>query len=394
MIKITCFCSGITFPHGEATNNRIMMIGKALQMKNVQMDIYVNSEGNRNQLNLQLEGSVNGLNYRHLNGSMAIGLSIWKRTYNYLLIGFFNAALVVKQLSKDRENTIYLYSQGSLFNVWISFLARLYTICVVQEVNEWKEDIDKRKLHAFIYKKMMFRWAKGAIVISNNIALQVQRHKASTKMMEILLLPVLADKNDWANHRHSVTKTFVWCGLIEGYFKDVMFMIGAFSRIHHQYPEYRLIICGKYKLETIGKVRDKLKSLDVPLEKVELTGFISNEDLVRYCQSATALISPLWDDQASAARFPSKIADFLFSGRPVLTCNIGEVGRFLQDRRTALFFLPSNEDDLADKMRKMIMETGLANAIGTEGMALANDKFDYRVYADKLFDFFNAVSLS
>jgi glycosyltransferase involved in cell wall biosynthesis len=393
-MTVNSFCTGTTFPNGEATNNRIIMIGKSLQLKNVQFNIYLNSEGNKNPLNTKVEGTIQGLKFSHLNKSITIGLPRWKRIFNYFVKGFYNTALILKSMSKEKDHIVYLYSHGSIFNVWVSIVAKLFGVPVVQEVNEWAADIDQRWFYGFVYKKVMFRWAKGAIVISDNIKFQVESHKLSNASLSTYMLPVLADGNDWKIHRQDIHKTFVWCGLVDGYFKDVAFIIHAFNKLHNKFPDYRLIICGKYKPETQKKISEILQSLSIPSEKLQLTGFITNEDLFQYCQTATALVSPLWNDQASLARFPTKIASFLFSGRPVITCNIGEVGKLLEDGNTALFFKQADENDLANKMGRMIEDKNYANAIGLRGKALALQKLDYRSYADKLFTFFHSLTTS
>lgn len=392
MITVNCFCSGTTFPNGEATNNRIIMIGKALRMKDCDLFVYANSEGNKNQFNTQREGTIDGITYQHLNKDMRLGLPRWKRIKNYFIVGFFNSFLVIRRLAKDRRNIIYLYSHGSIFNAWISILAHLYNVPVIQEVNEWNDDIEKSRLHAFIYKKIMFRWSKGAIIISDNIAVRIKEHLQPDKAFKMFMLPVLADKNDWIEIHQPVAKTFVWCGLIEGYFKDVLFMIDGFSLLHRQYPDYTLVICGKYKPETATKITAKLQACGMPSDRVQLTGFITNEQLVNYCQTATALIAPLWNDQASIARFPTKIASFLFSKRPIITCQVGEVGKHLTDGKTALFYKAADESDLAAKIRQVIDNPAMSDRIGEQGMKLAHDKLDYRAYANELVDFFNTTA--
>jgi len=389
MIKVNCFCSGITFPYGEATNNRIIMVGKALLSAEVDFEVYINSEGNRNKLNDKLAGEFDGIQYRHLNGSMAIGLSIIKRILNFCLFGFINTFKTIRFLAKSDENVIYLYSHGTIFNLWVSLLGKIYKIPVVQEVNEWTEAVEEDFIQSFIYKKIMFRWAKGAIVISNNIVEQINKYKGNNNKLKTILLPILADKSDWSHKVSKVNKTFVWCGLIEGYFKDVVFLIESFALLHAKHPSYKLLICGKYKPETKIKITTLLASLDINPDSVELTGFISNEELISTCQTATALIAPLWDDQRSKARFPTKVASFLFSERPVLTCDIGEVGSFLSDQKTALFFKPGDEKMLMNLMESIITDPKLANTIGQNGKELAMQRFDNESYSVVLKEFFS-----
>ncbi len=391
MIKVNCFASGITFPQGEATSNRIIMLGKALIDSGVPFRVYVNSEGNRIRLNQSVSGNESGIEYTHLNGSMALDLPKWKRAYNFFVKGFLNTRKTIKKLRKEEGNYIYLYSHGSLYNVWVSYLAFRHNIPVVQEVNEWKEEVEENPMVSFIYKKVMFRWAKGALVISDNIAQKVLQHSNPKNKLKTLLLPVLADRDDWKNRDLAIQKTFVWCGLVEGYYNDVEFIIKSFARIYTDHKEYRVVICGKHKPETATKVDLLTDSLGIPRESITLTGFISNEELFQTCQSATALLSPLWDDQRSKARFPTKVASFLFSERPLLTCDIGEVGKFLTDNENALFFEPGNEKMLSEKMKSVISNDRLAKDIGQAGRALALDKFDYHSYGSRLKTFFSDI---
>jgi glycosyltransferase involved in cell wall biosynthesis len=391
MVNINCICDGISFPFGEATNQRIIMIGKALLLKGNPFRVYVNCKRPRNPLNTQRSGVYENIEFRHLNKSLQIGLPKWKNALDYYLVGFYNAFVLIRSLSRDKRNVIYLYSQGSSFNGFVSLLAFLYKIPVVQEVNEWREDLDKFNLKSFIYKSVMFRWAKGAISISDNISEKINRYKPAARGISILLLPILADKNEWAKKNGTIQKTFLWCGQLDGYFKDVILILEAYSKLSASFPEYKVIICGKYKKATEDVINDTISGLGLNRDRVVLTGYISNETLFEYCQSATALISPLWDDQQSSARFPTKIASYLFASRPVLTCKMGETGKYLTNRKNALFFEPGDHLGLSGLMEFCINEKNIADQIGKQGSMLAEAEFDFRRHADKLRSFFESV---
>ncbi len=392
MVTVNCFCDGMSFPFGEATNQRIIMIGKALMMKGHTYRVYVNCMRPRNPLNKERHGIYENIEFHHLNRSLTIGLPKWKNGLNYYLAGFYNAFAAIRLLSKDKNNAIYLYSQGSLFNAFVSLLAHLYRIPVVQEVNEWRDDLDKLSLKSIIYKSFMFRWAKGAISISDNISDKINQYKPAKRKLAILQTPILADKEDWTGTAGSIKKTFLWCGQLDGYFKDVILILKSFSHIATRYPEYKLIICGKYKKSTGDVIEQSIKELNLNRERVVLTGYISNEMLLEYCQTATALISPLWNDQQSSARFPTKIASYLFASRPVLTCKMGETGKYLTDGKDALFFEPGDDRGLSLLMERCIIDEELAFRIGKQGSLVAETQFDFRRHADELSALFNLVS--
>lgn len=391
MVNVNCFCDGISFPFGEATNQRIIMIGKALLSKGNTFHVYVNCQRPRNRLNTLRQGVYEHIGFQHLNKSLEIGLPKWKNALDYYFTGFYNAFRTIRTLSRDKQNVIYIYSQGSLFNAYVSLLAFLYKIPVVQEVNEWREELGRLNFKSIVYKSFMFRRAKGAISISDNITAKINQYKPVSRKINILPMPILADKNDWIKKDVAVRKTFLWCGQVDGYWKDVILILKAYAECCRHHPEYKIVICGKYKAATGEKIRQAMNELGLNQEQIILTGYVTNEELFEYCQSATALISPLWDDQQSSARFPTKIASYLFAARPVLTCKMGETGKYLTEGKNALFFEPGDHLGLSRLMEFCIKEKAIADEIGRQGNILAEAEFDFRRHADKLSSFFESV---
>ncbi len=401
MINVNCICDGISFPFGEATNQRIIMIGKAILLKGNSFRVFVNCKRPRNPLNTNRSGVYENIPFQHLNTSLEIGLPKWKNAIDYYIVGFYNAFKVVRSLGRDKNNIIYLYSQGSLFNAYISFLAFLFKVPVVQEVNEWPEDLDK--FENFVYESVMFRWAKGAISISDTITAKINKYKPQGKKINMMLMPILADKNAWAKKNlngnghvnghvnGSINKTFLWCGQVDGYLRDVLLILKAYAKFNAVTPGYKIVICGKYKTSTEAAINKTMAELNLSRDNVVLTGYLSDEMLFEQCKTATGLISPLWNDQRSSARFPTKIASYLFASRPVLTCKMGETGKYLVDKENALFFEPGDYVGLSGLMEFCINEKAIADTIGKQGSALAEAQFDFRRHADRLNDFFESA---
>ncbi len=388
MIKVNCLCDGISFPYGEATNQRIIMIGKAIVDKGGSYCVFVNCMRPRNPLNKERHGRYGNIPYYHLNRSLVIGRPKWKNAIDYYFVGFYNTSKLIRSWRNDKQQLIYLYSQGSLYNAFVSFLGFVYKVPIIQEVNEWRDDLGKASLKSFIYKSVMFKWAKGAISISDNITQKISQYKPATGDMRIIQIPILADRLEWPENIKPTEKTFVWCGQLDGYFKDVILIMRAFEKFNTLFPGFKLIICGKYKSSTGFIIEEVMHNLKLNKDSVMLTGFISDERLHEYCQKATALISPLWNDQQSLARFPTKIASYLFAARPVLTCGVGETGKYLKDRENALFFVPGDELGLSRLMEICARDESLATRIGKAGYFLASNAFDFRIYSEKLSDLF------
>jgi len=65
---------------------------------------------------------------------------------------------------------------------------------------------------------------------------------------------------------------------------------------------------------------------------------------------ANALLNSLFNDIRSRARFPTKIGEYLASGRPVINNSVGEITRFLEDGVNAAYLCPGDSKLYGDKI--------------------------------------------
>ena len=66
-------------------------------------------------------------------------------------------------------------------------------------------------------------------------------------------------------------------------------------------------------------------------DDVVTPGFLKDEELPRYLQAADVGLLPFADKPLNWARFPIKLGDYLAAGLPVLTNDVGEMGRIVRE---------------------------------------------------------------
>ena len=66
-----------------------------------------------------------------------------------------------------------------------------------------------------------------------------------------------------------------------------------------------------------------------------MTGFVDDDQLDALYQFAAGLLLPLFDDDRSRTRMPTKLGGYLASGTPVITCSVGDLTHFLTHKRNA-----------------------------------------------------------
>ncbi|MDA8083440.1 MAG: glycosyltransferase [Nitrospiraceae bacterium] len=95
----------------------------------------------------------------------------------------------------------------------------------------------------------------------------------------------------------------------------VRILLLAFTSL--QNPDYRLWICGS------GPMREEVLRFCDMDKRIKYYGVITNDEVNSLCRKATALINPRTADGTfTKYSFPSKILEYLKSGKPTIICRL------------------------------------------------------------------------
>jgi glycosyltransferase involved in cell wall biosynthesis len=178
-------------------------------------------------------------------------------------------------------------------------------------------------------------------------------------------------------------------GDVDGYQNDVFFIIKACSYVHKMGIPLQFYISGPCNDDTFNKIKETANQFDFPIQQIKLLGYISEDELNTYCNNAFLFVVPLWDDERSKSRFPTKIASFMRAGRPVVTCNIGEISNLLTDSVNVLYYSEGDFKDLSLKMKRLFDDNELYERISNESYNFAAKYFNYLSYSNKIKLFLN-----
>jgi glycosyltransferase involved in cell wall biosynthesis len=182
---------------------------------------------------------------------------------------------------------------------------------------------------------------------------------------------------------------FVWCGGVAGYAQDVDFMIRALARVIQKGMKCRLTIVGGASENDFQRVKNYARSQGVA-EAVALTGYIDDQQLDALYRSAAGLLLPMFDDDRSRTRMPTKLGGYLASGTPVITCNVGDLAGLLTHEHNAYTGPAGDETAFAENMGSVLRDRATARKIGAAGRRLCEAEIHYEVHSERLADFFSA----
>ncbi|SPY79326.1 glycosyltransferase [Providencia rustigianii] len=102
----------------------------------------------------------------------------------------------------------------------------------------------------------------------------------------------------------------------------------------------------------------------------------SNTETISILNTADILVIPKIEDSRSIGYIPSKLGDFLFTGKPVIATSLGEIPKYIINEESGYLIQPDSEISLANCIEKIILNYTTAKKIGKNGRYLTKH-FDY-----------------
>jgi glycosyltransferase involved in cell wall biosynthesis len=135
--------------------------------------------------------------------------------------------------------------------------------------------------------------------------------------------------------------------------KGVNVLIRAYAKVLDKVSDCKLILVGGSKEELI-KANELIKSLNIDGQEIQLAGFISQTEVVKYLKiSDIGVIPNTKTIVGSRYTSPLKLFEYMAAGLAIVTSDLPSMREVLTEKE-AVFFRPENEYDLADKMIDLI----------------------------------------
>jgi glycosyltransferase involved in cell wall biosynthesis len=377
------------FPYGTAAANRILMLGKALLNSGCFFKVYTNNIF-VNTLSNDSQGIFEGIPFVNLHGATRLKNNKLIRSFLFLK-GLIKLFPIIKRMN-PKDDVVYIYAQGYaiIFNLIVLIICRWFGIKVVQEVNEWYHNDLNRKVEKYFTEGPILKLSTGAIVISENINSIVCKINSNLKT---IVIPILGEpfNEEQSPNEKSVDRYCFWMGLVDGYIEDVIFIAKACGIAYQKGYRFEFAIAGSYKHESMKRIFNESSQYGFPKQNIHMLGYVSETELRKYCLNAYFYIIPLWDTERSSSRFPTKMASFMFSGKPLISCKIGASGKMLNDGENVLFYKPGDMQDLSEKIEIIFKNKAIYDKLCINSYKFAMQNFLYKNYSNPLIQYFKNI---
>jgi glycosyltransferase involved in cell wall biosynthesis len=390
-MSIVIFGDVFSFPDGQAATNRVYTYAKGFKENGIKVHVVVFSSLYHDKHN----GITDGIYYYHPFQQKTRSNSFLVRRWQNLL-KYFRTYRLLKRINRE-DKIIAINRWTTLLSTHLMgwLLSKFFRTKLILECSEHPF----RFYHHGAWKKMQgaakfyieSHLCDGILCISRYLVDFHRKHGISQK--KLFLVPSTVDPC-----RFIRTGGKPIPGEYIGYFGSLTFkrdnvdlLINAFARFSNGHPQIQLVLggfCSQYERTQIVKLIDQLNIT----AKVKIVDFLTREEILRYITHADLLVMTRSQDFESDASYPSKLTEFLATGKPVVTVNVGEISDFLKDNENAFLVQPGNVQALADKLEFVFNNYELALQVAQRGQELTHTTFNYYYQSKRIIDFISALN--
>ena len=318
--------------------------------------------------------------------------SIWpyEKTKVYKLTFVIKALFrLVIRLHQLKPKTVIVYTSFGAERHLIKILKSVLKYQFIIEENEYPKILNRTLKKNKIAKGIKYYSAvDGMLVISK----ELKTYYESIGAKNVFFLPMTVDLDRFNDEVQAIKLPydyFIYVGGGGGLIRDGMFnMLNAFEAFQKKHPNIKFVVVGPMDLNNPNVISIQKHIVDSQLkDKVVLTGAKSSTEIPSYLAGAKGIIMTPQEDYPSGG-FPTKLGEFLASGKAVITTNVSELPDYLNNKNAFIF--PPGDDALIEKaMLDVIKDEENAKLIGKAGRETAIEHFNIKSHINDLILFLN-----
>lgn len=286
---------------------------------------------------------------------------------------------------RDKPQIIITSSFSVLFYLYLKLIALVVPFKLIREKCEI-DYLDKDCITPFEKAriKILNRLFDGFIVITRQLE-EFQKKELKSKI-PCIKVPILVEDFK-PKISAQIQKRIVYTGNFLERKDGILTILKAFSKFRIRFPIYKLILTGSPERSPDYQKIGNIIQEENLYNNLIFTGYLPEKELQNILLTAELHILAKPENRQNHYNFPTKIGEYMVSGRPILVTSVGVMGELLTDQIN-VFFTELSADAIADQMKFMVENKQLASQIGNNGRLYALYNFDYEYHTGKMVDFF------
>jgi glycosyltransferase involved in cell wall biosynthesis len=389
-MSVVIFGDMFSFPEGEAATNRVLTFAKGFN--EIGLKVHVICFGS--EYTSDLEGTYNGIYYYHPFGQKSRNKYFIVRRFQKF-IKYFTTYSLLKKLNRE-EKVIAVNILTNLFSThfYAWFLTRIFRTKLVIECSEHPL---RHFQHGFIknnWGKLKFfmeaRLCDGIYCISRYLIDYHSDH--GIRKEKLLLVPSTVDPARFQSHGDSpFSFPYVgYFGALTFWRDNVDLLIKAFASVCDNHQGVNLVLGGFGSDEERQQITVLSEQVGIK-ERMILLDYMKRDEILTYITHAYLLVMVRSNNLDAVASYPSKLTEYVATGKPVITVNVGEVSDYFTDGVNAYVIAPEDAEALAAKLDYVLGNYTAASDVCARGKDLVMTTFNYNFQAKRMVSFIGSL---
>ena len=388
----------ITFPFGSASGSRIRTLSTGLVENGHGVHVLTTHRLLHRNDDLQTDGTLayKGITYEGTNVPEVPGnkLSLPERIRNHIM-AIIKSWFRFAEIARNKKcSSVYIYGRSFVSYGPICLLARLYGIKIIFDICEWfpanrykGRYLNPSFINDFLGRQLP-RFCRGKVVAITSYI----KTKYEAYGVPCILIPSVYDfrnQSDSApitNHEsRSDEFNVVYAGTCKSS-DGVAILFDAIRIAAKEGCPVRLKMVG-----SDGKSRTSLKfgkicqQDEILKNHITFCGRLSEADYAKTLSTADCLALPRPDTQTNRAAFPTRLPEFLATGRPVLTSDTPDIPLYVEAGKHAeIVPAKGGAPALAQGILTLWKNPDYASQIGEQGQLRCKEVFDSHAHLTQL----------
>ncbi|APF20143.1 glycosyl transferase group 1 [Caldithrix abyssi DSM 13497] len=386
-----------SIPYGLALSNRILSFAKGFQKNGHNCEILIlnPTEKDNRTRNRKPSGFYENIKYRYACKSTIIPSSRILKVLIFFKSIFSSIYYLNKKNENNKIDVILIFHTYSIYLFLISIYSKIKKIKIIHERNEYPfigiKNVFK-KLDYFFYCNVVIKIFDGYIFITKELEKYFKNYLNLKKPS--IIIPILVEPERFKNRKNNFQLNFnylAYCGYLWGDKDGVDILVEAFSNVLKIYSDLKLFLIGDISNQhEFKKLFDRLEKLGIS-NNVVFTGKVSRDEMPYLLYGAKLLLLSRPDNVQAKGGFPTKLGEYLATGKPVVVTRVGEIPYYLKDRVNAFLAKPDSSEAFANKILEALNDYNFAKKIGENGKKLSMKEFNYIFQTKRLISFFNTI---
>jgi glycosyltransferase involved in cell wall biosynthesis len=377
-----------SFCNGTAQESRQLAYAKGLSELSHIVEIFSLTKGKKRGKKIVLQGvEVNFINSENEKKNF-LSQKISKLKSSLKLL-----RLMREENKKGKIDCIIMQSFSSMPVMFLYFTTRRLNIKIIRDQAEYpfihKPHYGSFRL--FLYTNYFYRLFDGLAVVNNAL---MNYFKARMPKALMIKFPMIVDPSrfEGKDTKSSNDNYIAYCGSFRNNKDGIPLLIQAFKLVTGKFPGIKLYLIGDINdVKEVSEFKQQIRELKLENDVV-FTGRIGRDDMPAYLGNAKILALARPNNKQAEGGFPTKLGEYLATGKPVVVTKVGEITDYLEDGVNAFLAEPDNAKSFAEKLNFALSNSERANQVGANGKKLVYTTFNYKVQAKSLAEFINNIN--